>query len=653
MTAAVGPLASRLLLAWAAGLVPLLFWLGTFDMFEMPKQLALKAAATGIALAAVAGGGTLRIRAAPAMAAAGFLSVSLLSSVLSPLPLFGFLGEYTSYQGWLHFAALATIAVSAAGPGDARRALVAGVLSSVLVSCYALIQLGGADPFAWKVESPVVRAFSTLGNPLFLGFLLAAAFPAALGLAAGARGAARAGLTAAAALLLAGLVASGSRSAFAGGIVGALLLLVSSRRGEGGGSRRFLLKAGAWLAGLALVLGVFLPPERNPFHLLFSRFSQVVRGEDARPWIWSGAARLVVQSPLTGHGPDTFASLSPKVQSPALWRYVWRGSPEKAHNELVQAAATTGVLGLGALLWFLAVLVRAGWRRRDDAHGAAAFSALAALAVPSMFGFLTCGPEALALPAVVLLLSGCPARPIPRGAAVAVAGVLCASLLVHAHLLAAETAMKQAARVGRGYERAVALYAPWPQRLMRAGDALERAAFGPTVAGRYRTDPAVMEVLGVLYGRAMAADPGNAYAINNAARLAARTGRKDEAIALYERARAAAPADAYVAMEEAQALAAFGRDGEAVRLLDATSALYPEFAEPLGLAGYIHLKRKDMKKAEAVLRKAVGLDWHGNDAAGYAAASNLVVIYRAWKRYPDEMWAATVGNDFAGRLRRP
>ncbi len=652
----------RLTLLWVVALTPLLVWTSSYEMFEQPKQLALKLAAALVAFALAAGRPTAHagVPTAVALPLLAILGLSLLSAAVSPLPLTSLFGEYASYQGWLHWLTLSflllTLAPLVQTAWEGRRILAAATLSLTLVAGYALIQLLNLDWVAWSVEGPVVRTFSTAGNPLYLGFLFAAGFPASLGLAATAtHGPARTGKLILCALLAAGLVSSGSRGALAGAAAGTVFFfwLMRGRMLPPHLLRNLIL---ACAAALMLTL-LFLPADRNPFPLLMERFGELARGEDSRPQIWLGATRLIRQAPLLGHGLDTFATLHPQVQSPKLWNYIWHGSPEKAHNELLQFAATAGLLGTGAVLWLLAVLARLSLRRAAGRPiPAAAASGLLALLLPGLFGFTTCGPQVLAVALTALLVAASSRhqwrvalRPWPPVVFKAAALLLVASLLSHLRFATAEVALKSAVRRGgAGLETALALPTPWAQRLLRAGDSLEHRWFGATVGGAAPASTAKqLALLARVYEAALAANPLHPFAHSNLARLALRAGRMEEALAGYTRARALAPWDAYLSLEHAQALIAAERTDEALAVLHGITKQYPAFAEPHGLIGYLMLQRSDLKAAEPAIKRSLELDWHGNAGAAYAAAGNLAALYHQAGREAEAAWAARQAQRFA------
>ncbi len=637
----------RLVLLWAVLVTPLLFWLPSFESFEMPKQLAIKLAAAGLSLLLLKD--RIPVPSVFAAPVTAILALGALSCLVSPLPGTGFFGEYASYQGWLHWAALCFLLLSlparVAGRRTANEFLAAAAISASLVSAYALLQLLGLDFFSWQVHGPVLRAFSTSGNPLYLGFLLATAIPLVLGLSLAARTLEfRILWLAATSLVFAGLLASGSRGALIGALAGISLLVFRAHRGVRPSG--YLMRQVLLACAIPLILcAILLPAERNPFPLLVSRFSSLARGDDSRLEIWKGGAGLIRRSPLIGSGPDSFAALHSQVQTPRLWQYVWHGSPEKAHNELVQLAATGGLLVTGAALWLLAIAARLAARRPMESASAAG---LLALFITSQIGFVTCAPQIVAVLAAACLARKTSLIDLPRAATLSFSLILTAGLGFNLHFAAAEVALKRAvADGGRSMDRALKLRTPWAQRLFRAGDALEHAYMGDSFkTGIGQNQAARAEMLVRIYREARRVNPLYSNSESNLARMAARSGDLERALAGYARARALAPMDAYLALEQVQVLLSAGRENEASRILGDLSSLYPNFAEPAGLLGYIRLKNADLSGAETLLRRALDLNWHGNIAAAGTAARNLAAIYHSTGREDLAAWAIRQARRF-------
>lgn len=139
--------------------------------------------------------------------------------------------------------------------------------------------------------------------------------------------------------------------------------------------------------------------------------------------MWEAGVAMVRDHPLTGVGPGRVKELYPEYRRPGFVE----PRPGHLHNNLIMIAAETGLLSLGAYLWFLVAFVRGAaplargpWSRvRAVARGAVA--AMAALFVAGLFEYNFGDVEVLR---VTLLLSTFPflalndvgvARGVPEG----------------------------------------------------------------------------------------------------------------------------------------------------------------------------------------------------------------------------------------------
>lgn len=145
--------------------------------------------------------------------------------------------------------------------------------------------------------------------------------------------------------------------------------------------------------------------------------TRFVAGSDDRGGEWGAAVGEFVDRPLTGQGPGRAT-------------FVWRASDGRwlrarfAHNEYLELAATHGLVGLGALVAAVALVVYGGVRRRTlsggglftvDGDRVGAAGGLVVFGVHSAFDFLWHVPV---LPVVAGLLAGfllAPGRPNQMG----------------------------------------------------------------------------------------------------------------------------------------------------------------------------------------------------------------------------------------------
>jgi hypothetical protein len=168
------------------------------------------------------------------------------------------------------------------------------------------------------------------------------------------------------------VVMSVSHSAWLGLAVAAVILIAGRQYPVLSFRRQFLFG----LAGLAILAAV------APIAL--SRSTVLTQ----RVGIWGDSIPLIASSPIFGYGPDTFGLVFPRFQS-APWVYYTQ--IDKAHSELLQVAATQGLLGLAILLWILAAFALAFWRGRTHRGAWPLFAGWAAYQVVMMVNFTALG----------------------------------------------------------------------------------------------------------------------------------------------------------------------------------------------------------------------------------------------------------------------
>ena len=349
----------RWFLRAGAFLLPLSYWWFTYDHYVLPKLLVARVLVLGLAalfIARTALAGRLQIKRTPLdLPLLALIASAVLSAALGVNLNVSVFGTYARYDGVLTlstYAALYWLATqSIAGRDEARSLLRILVASGSVVAAIATMQwvlgdfLGGAL---------VIRAYGTMGNPNVLGAFLALLIPVAFGEVVAAKTAlARVLAGNALALMALALLLSESRSSWiALAVAGAIAAVVGRVR-----PRYLLIGLGAAVvAGAAVVLAApsLLGSDTlagvTSLHSLWQRFS-----------VWQDTLNLIASRPLIGYGPDTFGLVYPQFQSGNWASYV---QFDKAHSDLVQVAATQGLVGVGAYLWLLLAFMRAFWRGR-------------------------------------------------------------------------------------------------------------------------------------------------------------------------------------------------------------------------------------------------------------------------------------------------
>lgn len=293
--------------------------------------------------------------------------------------------------GLLGFVLFRRVA-AARGEGAPLAALVAGLS---LVGASAVIEAATGlklwSPSHYEALSAGLRVPATLPDYNATGAAMALGLFPALALAYAARGARRLAWSLAAGLLLAGLLLSGSRTAWLAALLagGATLLgaLHAGRKEGRGGSRRLLLGAGL-AAGLAVAAVAAWPGDvgallRRRAATLLEPGAALRAVQAGRLGFWTAGARMVAESPVAGIGPGRVPARFDEYRDPAFPVRV-----ENLHNYFLQAVAESGVPGgLLVLLPFVPLALLLG---RSLASGAASASPSGALA-PGLLAFAATG----------------------------------------------------------------------------------------------------------------------------------------------------------------------------------------------------------------------------------------------------------------------
>jgi O-antigen ligase len=215
------------------------------------------------------------------------------------------------FDGYTAVVIYAALAIGAARLGsDLEQTADAVCVAGVPVCYYAILQRFFADPLI-PAALPSGRVVATMGSPVLLGPVLAIVAACAM--------ARRNWL--ALALAIPALYLTGTRGAMLGACAAALVLAPGRLR---------------WLAAAFGAAVVLLHPR-----------AAAVASDVGRMEIWRIAWDVFKSRPIVGVGPGAFGEAFRAHVSPAY--VIVRGSSlaaaDHAHNELLQALATTGVVG--------------------------------------------------------------------------------------------------------------------------------------------------------------------------------------------------------------------------------------------------------------------------------------------------------------------
>ncbi|HKW73552.1 MAG TPA: O-antigen ligase family protein [Candidatus Dormibacteraeota bacterium] len=369
--------AERLALAQTATLraglflLPLAYSPFTYDQFVLPKLLLARLLVAVLAilfLARVVSTRTVFIKRTPVdIPLLVFLASAALSSVFAENQNIALFGTYSRYDGLLTlatFIALFWLSVQSITDRSEAHVLVRVLLASgYTVGVVAIIQ-SIHDSVALGLITP---AFGSLGNPNVLGSFLALVIALGFGELLAARS------MTTRVLLLNVLVVAGlalllsfSRSSwFATGIAAVFILVTRPER------RKLIGVVVPLLAALMVTLAIgYVVAVSGPLGSRFAgRVATLVNPSTAvgsRFGIWTDSLRLIASRPLLGYGPDNVGLVFPRFQT-GDWGVTKEGirqQIDKAHLEVLQVAATQGIVGLAAHLYLLAAFIVTFWRAR-------------------------------------------------------------------------------------------------------------------------------------------------------------------------------------------------------------------------------------------------------------------------------------------------
>jgi len=377
-----------------AFLIPLTASPVTFDQFALPRLVLARLLVAGLLalwLGRAIRSGRLTVRRTPLdVALLAVTASAVLSTLLAVNRTVAVFGVYLRYEGLLTICTYCLlfwlVSQSVTGPVEVRRVVRALLASAYLLALLAIAQslFSGrtAGPDTGLVFDGWTRVDATLGNATLLGTYLAMLLPLAVREVLqpesmpGRALAANVTIAMAIALLL-----TFTRGAWLGAGAGVAIVLL--RGTSHPAAIRGAAAAGLAALGLAVatVSGIAPPVLATVGSRAASLTSPLDGSGGFRLAIWRDTLSLVAARPVAGWGPDTFGLVYP----------MFRSAPgvlvDKAHADLLQVAATQGLVGVAAALATVVALCTAFWRGRGNPGAPALLGALAAYQVSIQFEF--------------------------------------------------------------------------------------------------------------------------------------------------------------------------------------------------------------------------------------------------------------------------
>ncbi len=322
-----------------------------------------------------------------------FLAILLLSCFFSPYPSLSFQEFITT----LAFAAFSYLVFHYTPLTFIAPMFAALMVSTFIVSAYAIFQHLGIDPVSWDDPNIRFRSTSTLGNPDFLGAYLAMVFPLLLALTLRtSRPVLKTLYLIFLFALFTALMFTFSRGAwlcFASGL--AAFIMLSGRELFQANKKTLAVLLIGMLVLFALVSKekiIIDKKETTAAQRLTSTVQMSYPSIAIRRHLWHDTLHMIRAKPLTGFGPGNYTLFFPPFRSPELLSLAGRLSlPESAHNDYLQHAVDAGFFSFFAFTWLLACAFLYGMKKRasspEKIFNAAPLAALCAFAVENLFYF--------------------------------------------------------------------------------------------------------------------------------------------------------------------------------------------------------------------------------------------------------------------------
>jgi tetratricopeptide (TPR) repeat protein/O-antigen ligase len=367
---------------WLAAVIvtPLFFNIASKQTFEPDKVAILRSIALVMAAAwivrAIDKGKVREGGSFPFWPLLGLVAIFGLANVLATVasvdPRSSLWGSYDRRQGLyatLSYVVIALLMVSSLRRREqVERLVTVIILTSLPVSLYAIVQHYGGDPMQWSM-AVTHRVMSTLANPIFVAAYLIMVVPLTLERLMRSVAALRSRKTLPALVLLGcyfllllaqvlGIYFTQSRGPVVGLAAGLFLLFLLWAVTSG--SKGWLLAISGLGVGLAIFLLVLNLPH-TPLQAIkqwpyLGRFGSLLQVDPERAMIWQGVMAMNAASPeraLLGYGPEAQGVAFYRYYPPELYPTTRGEVADRAHNQIFDTLATTGLLGLAAylLLW--------------------------------------------------------------------------------------------------------------------------------------------------------------------------------------------------------------------------------------------------------------------------------------------------------------
>lgn len=350
-----------------------------------------------------------------------FLISQIISTIFSLHVRTSWFGYYTRFNGGLlstiTYITLFYAFISNIHRNQLRAIFSSFLLSALLISLYAIPERFSHSPSCWLItqkfdtncwsenNNPRYRVFATFGQPNWLAAFLIAIIPLNISqLLKEKKIANRLYLLLVLVMSGAALVFTKSRSGLLGLAIGlgfyALLKILLNKKQW---VANFLKISGFGMLAILLALLIAIPLKPS-LSSLFTKEQAVTEtittaeggtpSEEIRKIVWQGAFKVWQRYPIFGSGVETFA-YSYYLDRPVAHNLVseWDFLYNKAHNELLNLLANSGLVGLISYLSLIFMVFYLGvknlFNTKDSDETLALLAGILAVFVSNFFGFST------------------------------------------------------------------------------------------------------------------------------------------------------------------------------------------------------------------------------------------------------------------------
>ena len=311
-----------------------------------------------------------------------FVFVTFIATIFSTNPYHSFFGQHMYHMEglWaiLIYATLYFLVIANLDVLKIRKIILVFLIASAITVVYGLLQHFGIDFVNWQISSKE-RIWSSMGNPNFFAGFLVMAIPLSIVVLLDWRRKNGNKLSLKTGLLIALLCFqllclnfTYSRASWIGLFFGLVIIAILWRRQLGKMRKIFKFTSLVLFIALLFVFSFKAIEMRRlalknleplETHGLISKTAKRLvsiidlNEADAASRIsgWKSALEIIKERPLLGIGPDTLSINFRRYAFPEFSRLIGKAlaNPAYAHNEVLQIAATMGMVGLLSYLWLL------------------------------------------------------------------------------------------------------------------------------------------------------------------------------------------------------------------------------------------------------------------------------------------------------------